>query len=83
MLSVAILAIFIRSCYRVAELESGFGGKLANEEIPFMILEGSMITIATIALSIVHPGMIFRERWSSLTKKNTLGAVKSENIIEK
>ena len=67
MLGLAILTIFIRSCFRVAELESGFNGKLANEEVPFMILEGGMVSIAAIALTVVHPGQVFGKVWSSLT----------------
>lgn len=63
-LAIAVLTIFVRSCFRVAELQTGFNGKLANEEIPFMILEGGMITIASIALTIWHPGLVFRAFWS-------------------
>lgn len=55
--------IFIRSCFRVAELQGGFGGALANQEVTFMILEGAMIIIASIALTVMHPGTIFKEAW--------------------
>jgi hypothetical protein len=65
-LIVAVLFIFIRSCYRVAELESGFNGRLANEEVAFMILEGTMMVIASVALTVVHPGLVFGSNWSKL-----------------
>ena len=61
---VATIAVFIRSCFRVAELSEGFDGKLANQEVTFMILEGAMVAIASIALTIAHPGMIFGAFWS-------------------
>ncbi|KAL8937765.1 MAG: hypothetical protein Q9216_004261, partial [Gyalolechia sp. 2 TL-2023] len=47
----ATLTIYIRSCFRVAELQEGFDGSLANDEITFMILEAAMIAIASIALT--------------------------------
>ena len=63
-LIIATIAIFIRSCFRVAELKGGFDGKLANQEVTFMILEGAMVAIASIALTVAHPGLIFGPFWS-------------------
>lgn len=63
-LAVATTAIIIRSTFRVAELNAGFDGKLANEEVPFMILEGGMISLALIAMSAFHPGRILGQNWS-------------------
>lgn len=62
-LAAATLFILIRSCFRVAELSDGFGGKLANDEVTFMILEGAMIISATLALTIFHPGKAFAGNW--------------------
>ncbi len=64
-LAVATMTIFIRSCFRVAELSGGFQGSLANNEISFMILEGAMIIIATSCLTFLHPGIAFRGLWAS------------------
>ena len=58
-LVVATLCIFIRSCFRVAELQGGFDSALANQQITYMILEGAMIIIATTALTVGHPGLVF------------------------
>lgn len=63
-LCVATLAIFIRSCFRVAELSGGFHGPLANNEISFMILEGAMIVIASSCLTWLHPGEAFQGAWA-------------------
>ena len=61
---MAVFTIFIRSVYRVAELSQGFDGSIADMEVPFMILEPTMIAIAAIALTVVHPGLVFGRRWS-------------------
>jgi RTA1 like protein len=61
----ATLAVFVRSVFRCAELRSGFKGKLANQEITFMVLEGAMIISAVALLTIWHPGLVFREKWEA------------------
>jgi hypothetical protein len=49
----------------VIELNDGFDGKIANNEPSFMILEGPMIIIAALALSIFHPGYCFSGNWKA------------------
>ena len=63
-LSVATFCILIRSCFRVAELSRGFGSKLANQQVTFMILEGAMIVIASVTLTALHPGVAFQGSWA-------------------
>lgn len=64
---LATICIYIRSIFRVAELSGGFNGYLANNEVTFMVLEGAMISIAAICLSIFgHPGVGFQGQWSQL-----------------
>ena len=64
----------MRSVFRVAELQEGFNGDLANNQTIFMILEGPMIIAATAALAVFHPGVSFAGNWSaaawSLRKKD-------------
>lgn len=62
---LASLSIFTRCIYRVVELSDGFSGPLANDEITFLILEGPMIMIAMLALSIFHPGHVFHGDWKA------------------
>jgi hypothetical protein len=50
----------------VAELGSGFGGALANNEPVFMILEGPMIIIAAVVLTAFHPGFCLGGLWASI-----------------
>ena len=62
-LSLATVTIFIRSVFRVAELKGGFHSKLANDEVDFMVLEGAMIVLAALALTVLHPGFCFDGLW--------------------
>lgn len=64
-LGAAVVLIFIRSVYRVAELQQGFNGPIANDEVSFMILEGPMIFLAVLAMTALHPGFCFGGQWSS------------------
>ncbi|RAH82402.1 putative RTA1 domain protein [Aspergillus japonicus CBS 114.51] len=65
-LVVATTTIFIRSCFRVAELKGGFGSALANDQVAFMVLEGVMMILACGAMTAFHPGLVFsRERWNA------------------
>ncbi|TAQ89123.1 hypothetical protein B7494_g2515 [Chlorociboria aeruginascens] len=64
-LCIGVLTIFVRSLYRCIELSGGFNGSLFRGEQPvFMILEGAMISIATIALTVFHPGVCFQGAWN-------------------
>lgn len=64
-LAAAVVLIFIRSVYRVAELQQGFNGPIANDEVSFMILEGPMIFLAVLAMTVLHPGIGFGGEWNS------------------
>jgi RTA1 like protein len=61
----ATLAVFVRSTFRCAELRSGFHGKLAQQEVTFMILEGALIVIAVGLLTFCHPGLVFKGAWQN------------------
>jgi hypothetical protein len=50
----------------VVELQSGFDGTIANNEVAFMILEGPMIIIASFALTVLHPGFAFSGYWHAV-----------------
>lgn len=63
-LAIATLTIFVRSTFRVAELQGGFHSKLANDEISLMVLEGAMVAIACTCLTFLHPVMLTGKNWS-------------------
>lgn len=62
---LATILIFIRSVYRVVELQGGFHGTVASDEPSFMVLEGPMIFLAVLALTVLHPGYAFAGNWKA------------------
>lgn len=62
-LTLATVFIFIRCVYRLAELQGGFDGKLANDQVTFMLFEGPLIIGAALALTIWHPGVCLGNFW--------------------
>ncbi|KAL4886846.1 RTA1 like protein-domain-containing protein [Aspergillus karnatakaensis] len=82
-LADAAVAIFIRTAFRIAELSGGFEGDLANNQAAFMILESTMVFIASVCLTIGHPGLCLDIAWKNLTWRTYLcrevhGNVESE-----
>jgi hypothetical protein len=66
-LAAATIFLFIRAVYRVAELSGGFRGKLAQDEVLFMVLDGAMVLLACIILVVFHPGPAFGGAWKDAT----------------
>jgi hypothetical protein len=63
-LFLATATLFVRTVFRAIELSEGFGGKLANNQLQFMILDGAMVIIACICMTVMHPGFGFEKRWN-------------------
>jgi magnesium-transporting ATPase (P-type) len=59
-LIVAIIAIFARCAFRVAELKDGFDGEMITHEIPFIILESGLMVVGAAALMYGHPGLALK-----------------------
>jgi RTA1 like protein len=62
---LATICIWIRSVFRVVELNQGFDGPIANNEPSFLVFEGPMIILATGALAVFHPGYSFAGNWEA------------------
>lgn len=65
-------AILIRCIYRIPELTGGWRSELMRNEAEFIVLEGVMIVIAVLALTVMHPGICFP------ALGNTIGNAKYE-----
>lgn len=63
-LFLATATLFVRTVFRSVELSEGFSGKLANNEVQFMVLDGVMVLIASICMTVMHPGYAFGRRWN-------------------
>ncbi|RMD39263.1 hypothetical protein DV735_g5866, partial [Chaetothyriales sp. CBS 134920] len=57
-IGIATLAILIRCTFRVAELSEGFRGSVANDQPLFMVLDGAMMVICVVVLTLAHPGLM-------------------------
>ncbi|KAL3959860.1 hypothetical protein ACCO45_004977 [Purpureocillium lilacinum] len=67
---LAGIFIFVRSVFRCVELSDGFDSALANDEVTFMVLEGTMIILACVLMTVFHPGLIIgAEGWSIARRK--------------
>lgn len=85
-MTIAVLTIFTRCCYRLAELAEGWSGYLITHEWYFIILDALMMTLATIAMTTFHPGYAFLGRTQSIpigNKKNKKKHSKKKNINKK
>lgn len=49
----------------MAELSKGFNGAIANNEVEFMILDGMLMAIVIILLTVAHPGIILGPMWKA------------------
>ncbi|CEJ60772.1 hypothetical protein PMG11_09334 [Penicillium brasilianum] len=76
-LAAATIFLFIRAVYRVAELSGGFRGKLAQDQVLFMVLDGAMVLLACIILTVFHPGSAFGGAWKDASFR--WGSKKSSN----
>jgi hypothetical protein len=56
---IAYTGIFIRCVYRIPELTGGWRTELMRNETEFIVLEGVMIVISVLALTVAHPGYCF------------------------
>ncbi|KKK15208.1 hypothetical protein P175DRAFT_0344594 [Aspergillus ochraceoroseus IBT 24754] len=63
MLAAEILAYFtvlIRCIYRIPEMAGGWGNPLMQRENEFLILDGMMIAIGLLSLTVFHPSLFLR-----------------------
>lgn len=60
-LFLAYLTIFTRCIFRIGEMANGWGNSIMQDETDFIVLDGVMITIATLCLTVCHPGLVFPE----------------------
>jgi len=55
----AFLTILIRCIYRLPEMAGGWGNPRMRDEPTFLVLDGMMVALASIALTVAHPGIMF------------------------
>ncbi|ETS77412.1 hypothetical protein PFICI_11286 [Pestalotiopsis fici W106-1] len=55
----AYVTILIRSIYRIPEMAGGWGNEMMRNEKEFLLLDGLMIALASIALTLFHPAFFY------------------------
>jgi hypothetical protein len=55
----AYITVLIRCIYRVPEMTGGWGNPKMRIEKEFLLLDGLMIALASIALTVFHPGIFY------------------------
>ncbi|EAW07020.1 RTA1 domain-containing protein [Aspergillus clavatus NRRL 1] len=55
----AYITVLIRCIYRIPEMAGGWGNPLMQRENEFLVLDGMMIALAVVTLTILHPGFYF------------------------
>jgi magnesium-transporting ATPase (P-type) len=58
-LVVAYVLVFIRCVYRCIEMASGWGSEIMQDEPSFLVLDGAMVALAVIILTVFQPGFWF------------------------
>ncbi|KAL7804700.1 RTA1 like domain-containing protein [Trichoderma aethiopicum] len=58
-ISVAFFVILIRCIYRIAEMAGGWGNKIMQDQASFLVLDSTLIFIASFLLTFFHPGIYF------------------------
>ncbi|KAK2592437.1 hypothetical protein QQS21_009853 [Conoideocrella luteorostrata] len=59
MVVLAYLTVLVRCIYRIPEMVGGWGNELMRKETDFLVLDGMMVVIATVGLTVTHPGYFF------------------------
>ncbi|KAK4074768.1 uncharacterized protein Triagg1_4917 [Trichoderma aggressivum f. europaeum] len=60
--ATAAICLFIRSCWRVVELNGGFNGPLSDKEGIFIALDSIPMIIMSVLLTVTHPEFWFDKR---------------------
>ncbi|KAF2455091.1 RTA1 like protein-domain-containing protein [Lineolata rhizophorae] len=61
-LAISYTAILLRCIYRIIEMAGGWGNEIMQHEVTFMILDPTMILIASSVFNFFHPGRCFKNR---------------------
>jgi hypothetical protein len=58
---IVLVVVYVRSFYRTIELFQGWTGFLITHEVYFIILDGAMMAIASIAFNVLDPAVLLQD----------------------
>lgn len=70
-LVLAFVTVFTRCVYRIAEMAGGWSNPIMQNQTDFIVLDSVMITVATLALTVAHPGYCFPRLSNSFSKSES------------
>ncbi|KAF2680799.1 sphingoid long-chain base transporter RSB1 [Lentithecium fluviatile CBS 122367] len=79
---IAYLGIFTRCVYRIPELTGGWRSSLMRDEPSFIALEGVMITLSVLTMTIFHPGFCFPALGNTIGQKSKSKTFDEEGSTE-
>lgn len=62
-------------------MREGFDSDLAHDEVLFMILEGALVLIASICLTVCHPGLCLDIPWSGKARTSQI-SLESSSFVD-
>lgn len=68
---VSTLAVYLRTCFRLAETAEGLGGKLQTNEVYFACLEFAPVALAVVLLAVWHPGKFVGSKILNVSRDRT------------
>nr|GAT56049.1 predicted protein [Mycena chlorophos] len=74
-LAFSSTTLFIRSVYRLIELNGGWTGRIIRTQVYFAVLDGGMVTLAMWTWNVVHPGVFLVDRVVFVEEKAENGKV--------
>ncbi|KAF2787448.1 RTA1-domain-containing protein [Melanomma pulvis-pyrius CBS 109.77] len=83
---IAYICILVRCAYRIPELTGGWGSDLMRNEAEFIALEGVMIVLAVLVLTVCHPGIFFPAMCNTIGAKKrakSLGEDSSNEMMDR
>ncbi|KAB2580243.1 Sphingoid long-chain base transporter rsb1 protein [Lasiodiplodia theobromae] len=61
-LAAAFVAILARCVYRIVEMAGGWRNPVMQDEVAFVVLDSTLIALAVVILTVMHPGYCFNYR---------------------
>ena len=86
-ISFAYAAILIRCIYRIHEMAGGWGNPRMRDGPLFLILDGMIIVLASLSMTVAHPGFHFSPMQKSRTRAliwdyTSVAEVRSHSYVE-
>lgn len=77
--SGAYFCILTRCIYRIAEMAGGWGNHIMQDEPSFLVLDGSLVLVTSVLLTVFHPGLLFPQM---STGRGSAVVVETEKSVE-